>query len=283
MWPGMPSAAGSWGPGGGAAVWGGWGGAGYGQWGGHEVKGGKGGVDPWGAWYGGWSGGHSDKRFNDLVTRVKNGQRGSEAFKEAWWNYVRENGNDVRDPSKHDSGFLSKFLASAPDAHLAVSGGQGPAVAKDDQHQELMGWIKHGQRTSIEFKEAWIAFAKEYGNDNRDPGRHDASFLQTFLSSAPAVSQPPPVPKVVEDANQRALVNQVKQHQRSSQEFKESWWSFCDSHGNGVRDPARHPAEFLQQFLSSVGMLLDGSEAGSHYGKGFPKGGVWDMSRTSPY
>jgi hypothetical protein len=45
------------------------------------------------------------------------------------------------------------------------------------------------------------------------------------------------------------LSERVKALQRRDQETKEAWWSFCDEHLGGVRDPARHPADILHQFL----------------------------------
>eukprot|EP01064_Diplonema_japonicum_P031266 TRINITY_DN5530_c0_g2_i1.p1 TRINITY_DN5530_c0_g2~~TRINITY_DN5530_c0_g2_i1.p1 ORF type:complete len:236 (+),score=35.62 TRINITY_DN5530_c0_g2_i1:526-1233(+) len=41
------------------------------------------------------------------------------------------------------------------------------------------------------------------------------------------------------------LVNYIKMQQRSSPPYKELWQEFCDRHGGGVLDPARHRYPFL--------------------------------------
>lgn len=236
------------------------------------------------------SGPPKGSKFAELVAQVKNGQRTSHTFKEAWWAFVQEHGNDVRDPAKHDAAFLSKFLAESPETPNVgkfAAGGQPPA---DEQHQELIQWVKHGQRTSPEFKEAWITFVREFAQDNRDPSRHDAAFLQSFLATAPTVNQPAAAETsvVVEDDEHRALVAQVKEQQRSSPEFKEAWAQHVLLHGN-VRDPAKHSSEFLQAFLTQA---ASEEGQGKGYGKGAGKGkgfggkgacGWGSAYRYSPY
>jgi len=51
------------------------------------------------------------------------------------------------------------------------------------------------------------------------------------------------------------LVAKVKRGQRSSQVFKARWEAFCDRHGRGFHDPARHSLRYLQDFLDSEGRL----------------------------
>lgn len=217
------------------------------------------------------------KKLNDMVTQIKNGQRSSDVFKEAWWSFVQEHGNDVRDPAKHEASFLERFLADAPEAPPPDN---GPAMPQDDVHQELISQVKQGQRASPAFKEAWVNYVREYGQDNRDPGRHDSSFLQSFLASAPAVSQPAPLTEnFVSDDEHKALVTQMKERQRASEAFKEAWSNYVAPHGN-IRDPARHSTEFLQQFLAQFGHT-DQADTGKGYSKGYGKG-RWS-GRASPY
>jgi len=46
------------------------------------------------------------------------------------------------------------------------------------------------------------------------------------------------------------LVTAVKDLQRSNHQAREQWGIYCESHGGGVRDPSKHPFEFLNNFLS---------------------------------
>lgn len=46
------------------------------------------------------------------------------------------------------------------------------------------------------------------------------------------------------------MVEQVKQMQREDVTAKEQWTAFCDTFGNGVRDPNKHDISFLNSFIS---------------------------------
>mmetsp|Transcript_125918 Transcript_125918/g.356111 ORF Transcript_125918/g.356111 Transcript_125918/m.356111 type:complete len:174 (+) Transcript_125918:11-532(+) len=50
------------------------------------------------------------------------------------------------------------------------------------------------------------------------------------------------------------LVLRVKAAQRQSEDSKQRWWAWCDAHGGGVRDPQRHSAEFLEEFVDGLGL-----------------------------
>mmetsp|Transcript_75523 Transcript_75523/g.157532 ORF Transcript_75523/g.157532 Transcript_75523/m.157532 type:complete len:255 (+) Transcript_75523:111-875(+) len=47
-----------------------------------------------------------------------------------------------------------------------------------------------------------------------------------------------------------SLVSQIKTLQRSDAAAKKSWWEYCDHLLNGIRDPAKHEASTLEDFLS---------------------------------
>jgi len=46
------------------------------------------------------------------------------------------------------------------------------------------------------------------------------------------------------------LVQQIKDLQRGNPEAKDQWIAYTDTHGAGRRDPSKHPAPFLQHFLT---------------------------------
>jgi len=52
------------------------------------------------------------------------------------------------------------------------------------------------------------------------------------------------------EQNSADPVAAIKQMQREDPNAKEQWWAYCESLGNGVRDPAKHPPAFLQTFIS---------------------------------
>lgn len=110
-----------------------------------------------------------------LSQKVKNGQRSSDEFKQAWWAYC-DGKSTKRDPMQHDVESLQTFLASAPAVALPED---------DSDHQAKVQQIKAGQRSSPVYKEAWWAYCKENGKTIFDPSKHDSAFLDQFLTTAP--------------------------------------------------------------------------------------------------
>jgi len=53
-------------------------------------------------------------------------------------------------------------------------------------------------------------------------------------------------------ATKDALVEKIKAMQRASPELKQMWWDHCDQNLGGVRDPNRHDAATLEEFLQSA-------------------------------
>lgn len=51
--------------------------------------------------------------------------------------------------------------------------------------------------------------------------------------------------------DQESLVMEVKNLQRSNEEAKHMWWEYCQLQLGGIRDPSRHDATVLQEFLSA--------------------------------
>lgn len=48
-------------------------------------------------------------------------------------------------------------------------------------------------------------------------------------------------------------IDMLKELQRTDPIGREQWWAFCDCHGEGVRDPGKHPVSFVQDFLDKYG------------------------------
>lgn len=57
-------------------------------------------------------------------------------------------------------------------------------------------------------------------------------------------------------AEMNELIGKIKDFQRSSEENKQAWWAYCSEHGGGNRDPARHDAASLREFLNSSGVKV---------------------------
>eukprot|EP00425_Heterocapsa_triquetra_P031224 CAMPEP_0195111742 /NCGR_PEP_ID=MMETSP0448-20130528/96998_1 /TAXON_ID=66468 /ORGANISM="Heterocapsa triquestra, Strain CCMP 448" /LENGTH=75 /DNA_ID=CAMNT_0040148541 /DNA_START=1 /DNA_END=225 /DNA_ORIENTATION=- len=41
----------------------------------------------------------------------------------------------------------------------------------------------------------------------------------------------------------------IKQMQKNDPAAREQWQAYCEQHGNGVRDPAKHEPHFMQTFI----------------------------------
>lgn len=181
--------------------------------------------------------------FEDLVGCIKAAQKSSADVKEQWHQYCDMMGSGVRDPGAHDSSFLQDFIVhyGVP----AIPAGQG-GFAASWPPQHLIEQVKALQKSSDENMEQWRTYCDQEGDGVRDPARHDQQFLEGFIvltrgaTSAGRAS-------VAGD-----LVHEVKRMQKSSPNAKQAWHQWCDSKGDRVRDPARHEAAFLEQFLASL-------------------------------
>ncbi|CAK9054715.1 unnamed protein product, partial [Durusdinium trenchii] len=55
-----------------------------------------------------------------------------------------------------------------------------------------------------------------------------------------------------------ALVRKVRSFQKAGTYGRQAWNFYCDSHGEGVRDPRRHPQAFLEAFFDAEKEGLEG-------------------------
>mmetsp|Transcript_37094 Transcript_37094/g.60882 ORF Transcript_37094/g.60882 Transcript_37094/m.60882 type:complete len:318 (+) Transcript_37094:24-977(+) len=212
-----------------------------------------------------------------LVTKIKEGQRASQEWKQAWWEYCDAYGQGKKDPAVHPAEFLQHFIAthsyldpSNPAAATALPGPL-PAVAPAapgaaGDHQSLVAQVKQVQRSSPQGKESWANWCIQYGEGKRDPTHHDASFLQQFLAmnglTTPGVVGMGMQPQMLMQPQaqmpqtmgagpvKESLVTQIKELQRSSPEMKQSWQDYCSQYGQGYKDPMRHDVGFLHQFMT---------------------------------
>jgi len=143
----------------------------------------------------------------------------------------------------------------------------------------MVSLVKTGQRVSVHWKRGWQAYCQSFGTGMNDPARYNQEFITGFFDYAGQLAEAqlsfgggslpfgggegmkrtlvsgsmPPAKRFAKTepgvAPSGALADRVKALQRRDQETKEAWWSFCDDHLGGVRDPARHPADILHQFL----------------------------------
>lgn len=189
---------------------------------------------------------------NDLLAQqVKEHQRSSPEARDMWHKYCDEQGGGIRDPSRHNPAFLDAYLRSAGVMPASMD------MHAQSHHSVLVQNVKAAQRASDANKDAWHAFCDDQGGI-RDPARHKAEVLEAFLANVGAEVLSSPslrsnvalAPTVELTPEQAELVAGVKSLQKSSEAMREAWHAFCDNKGLGHRDPNRHPAEFLREFMA---------------------------------
>jgi RNA recognition motif-containing protein len=114
-----------------------------------------------------WSSADSGKK--DLVAKIKEMQKSSDAAKKQWWDYCDENLGGVHDPKKHDASVLETFFAIHP------------FESKAPTSNEYVKKIKEFQRSSAENKKLWWKYSDENLGGVHDPAKHDQAVLQQFL------------------------------------------------------------------------------------------------------
>lgn len=215
----------------------------------------------------------------DLVNQVKDIQRNSAEGKRAWWQYADEQGGSMRDPAKHDPSVLLNFVSQYHSG--AFQGIQGPS--------QLTALFKEAQRSAPAFKNAWASYVRSQGLSGNDPSKNSTEALVQFLEYLGQTSmvcmammnsggngngamkmlneamwsgghgmKRPNMTANSWDPEKDALVEQIKNFQRSGEENKEAWWSYCDENGFKKRDPALQSLESLQMFCAIHGVASEG-------------------------
>jgi len=218
-------------------------------------KGGKGaggwGGDPWGgcgapsaapSWGGGGGGFAGGKggpvggggSSGGLADFVKAGQRASVHWKNAWQVYCSLYGNGMNAPSRYDDSHITGFIDYVGQlAHAdlqAVAEEQGVALdgqAASKRPAPSQSFMPPAKRPAVGAGFGGGGKGKDFGGG--------ASSAQ-------------------DDPVKFALVDKIKQLQRSNIEAKEAWWAYCDESYRGVKDPNRHDIPSLEAFLAQFGL-----------------------------
>jgi len=151
----------------------------------------------------------------------------------------------------------------------------------------LVDRIKALQRSSSDAKQSWWRYCSQQGKADFDPNRHDAAFLQGFMSfweTGQLEYRKDCAEKGLED--KASLIVKIKEVQRSSAHNKETWYTFCQQQGTSNYDPQRHDEKFLRRYLEAqeagrLGGTPSGSSFNSSSSASTGKGGK-DWSQNVP-
>lgn len=230
-----------------------------------------------------------------LAAAVKEMQRSDPIAREQWGAYCDTHGRGLRDPARHDATFIQNFVSHYNagmrfEAASAAGAAAGVSAAAGVNAANLAELFKEGQRKSAPWKSAWAQYGQVYGGGVNDPAKHEAEFLVGFMdflgqrgllamqmiapnlaAPTPAAAAPPTgvkrprtasatggapaaAPAASGDPLKDALVIRVKAYQRSGDDAKAAWATYCDAQLGGVRDPARHDSVTLSQFVVAYGI-----------------------------
>mmetsp|Transcript_30094 Transcript_30094/g.40490 ORF Transcript_30094/g.40490 Transcript_30094/m.40490 type:complete len:222 (+) Transcript_30094:54-719(+) len=220
--------------------------------------------------------------MDELVSAVKELQRSDPDAKQQWWSYCDALGQGVHDPAKHNESFIQTFIGNYQSGRRFEINVPAVVSSAVDGSNVLAQLCKDGQRKSHPWKQTWAQYCQHYGGGRNDPEKHDATFIQGFLDyvagrgilalsaaasatdfgSAAKRQRTAYAPQMTGGAcggggdgqAKGSLVQRIKTYQRSSEEAKEAWGSYCDAHLGGVRDPARHDGATLRQFAENHGV-----------------------------
>jgi len=142
-----------------------------------------------------------------------------------------------------------------------------PAIPEEETAPEgPVDVLKELQRSNPTGREQWGAYCDLHGGGVRDPSKHEAPFVETFLAQFEAGQRL----EVVSETE--SLADLVKQGQRKSAPWKQAWAAYCQAYGGGINDPAKHEHAFLKGFLDFLGqqgsMVLSGNVMGMRSGGG---------------
>jgi len=220
---------------------------------------------------------------SQLIATIKTFQKAGEQQKQLWWSFCDSQQGGNRDPARHEPAVLLQFIEAyglepAELPVMSMTGGMmmKPAAtqsfsmgSQDPAHEQLVATIKAFQKSGEQQKQTWWAFCDTQGK-NRDPARYDSGILQQFIEDhglelvpggmvvgmgggmgnmamhgrvGMAIGGGMAVSPL--DPMKLELVERVKAFQKTGEQQKMAWYSFC---GN-IKDPAKHEPSKLQEFI----------------------------------
>lgn len=180
--------------------------------------------------------------FDDPIEKIKAFQRSGQEQKQAWWDFCDSQPGKNRDPARYTVDILQGFVQEHSIQSVQGSG-KRKSTSSDSVQQELVAQIKVFQRSGEEQKQTWWAFCDSQPGKNRDPARYEVDVLQGFV-------QEHGMPGLQGNEKERAeLVAKIKGFQKSGEEQKQTWWTFCDGQAGKKRDPALYTVDILQTFV----------------------------------
>jgi len=115
--------------------------------------------------------------------------------------------------------------------------------------------LKQLQRSDQIAKEQWHAYVSAYGNNIRDPAKHDVTFIQSFITQYQSGAR-------LQWQEGEEFIKMIKLGQRKSGSWKSCWEMYANQKpidGKPKHDPAQHSCDFLEGFFDFIGNMAVGN------------------------
>ena len=171
----------------------------------------------------------------DLADMIKLGQRVSKSWSAAWCLYCEQNAGGTYDPLRQQAHDIQDFIELAGALTLKELG-----CTRRLQQQQQEPPAKRSRSANMVNVAGLPGTTHSLG---ATPGISLAKDAMGQTQSSLAEGS---------QENHRELVETVKTLQRTDPQKKQLWVEFCDSYGSGIKDPNRHDAATLQDFIEKV-------------------------------
>jgi len=216
-----------------------------------------------------------DRAKDELVARVKQIQRGRDDGKDMWEKYCTEMRTGNRDPARHTLESIQNFLEAYEKGETPVAkAGLGGCVLRlrgvpfqcdvnevaafladynVPPSQISLGRDANGRMAGEAYAVFPSAELAERALDERQKKEIQGRYIELFRSSTEEKAQSSIVPEHALGGvdEKEHLVLQVKAIQRSGESGRDVWERYCETMRTGNRDPQRHTAQSLRDFLQA--------------------------------
>ena len=182
-----------------------------------------------------------NKRHKELNETIKNLQKQNPMWNAHWSRYCSKCSDGTRDPMFHESFFLASAIESL-----------NKNLSKESNHNELVEKVKEQQRDDPTWRTRWADYCEDHANGTRDPAFHDAAYLKRALRDLAPVDATQRVGLRSSATNHEALVQEVKNLQRSDIRWQQRWIEYCEKRSDGTLNPMHHDAGFLRRAIQEI-------------------------------
>jgi len=183
-----------------------------------------------------------------LANLTKMMQRSNSTFKEVWGQFCEKFGDGLRDPTKHSAEYHVQFYISMAEQANKVNMQNKFQSMSMPMHQPIQPPAGAPTRAAYLPPQKSKMIRPTLSIASAPPAKRMRGNDHFSYGTAP-----------VADARTSMLIESVKAFQKQDAVCKEMWGNYADTYLGGTRDPARHDAETLQEFLTANGVPIVGN------------------------